>query len=582
MSGDQGGRSRIERILGLIILAALAAGLAFSELSRLRDRDATTRSIAALEESVATAREEAHAALSAVIAPETAARASASVYLIVVNGASRGTAFVVDRERGILATAAHTAESLPLKDRNARVHILNRETATPIPVVGRRVHAGFGAFRRIVEDYQPIRKNSSIYAPQAVAVRDLAFDAAYIMVDPIDPTTGRNRLGPALPIASEEKLLQLSAGAAIAVIGYPYDTLDDGFAPDAAIPRIERGVISAIIPPLDSATEARDPVTANLIIHRLSTAGGNSGSPIINGKGEVIGIHSHGIESTSGNADGAAQRAEILYDLASQERETRRLNEVFVPAWKHILSHWARAADVLPWSFYKEYHDPDAGPSPDVGEIDYSAPPPFSSSLQALSFSEPLDEWRAEAPDAPEAADEGTPSFPITERGEFAEWRVVVDRSVENVLFAYDYSLRSRTGSCQIAGYWRKRGETRLRVAKPRASFELHIAPSVEEDGESGGEEEYFIVLRRAAGCDPMSRSFVAGHLSWRPDMANNDVAQVSFETELPDDAGLARRFAHTARITIERTRLCGFWSKERGSEICESPEFIELETPAE
>lgn len=573
MSRDQGGRSRIERVLGLTILAALALALAVSEFARLRDRDTTGRSVAALEESVAVARQEARAALSAVIAPETAAKASASVYLITVNGASRGTAFVVDRQRGVLVTAAHTAESLPLNDKNARVLILNRETGKPLPVIGRRLHAGFGAFRKIVEEYQPIRKNSSIYSPQAVAVRDLEFDAAYLFVDPIDPVTGGNRLGPDMAIAPEEKLLSLTAGAPIAVIGYPYDTLDDGFAPDAATPRIERGVISAIIPPLDAASESRDQVIANLIIHRLSTAGGNSGSPIIDADGEVIGIHTHGIESTSGNADGAAQRAEILYDLASSPREKRRLEEIFIPAWKHILSHWTRAADVLPWSFYKEYHDPGEGPSPEVGDIDYSAPPPFKSSLQILSFSDAADEWRVYAPDAP-ATENGEPaSFLISEKGEFAELKFDVDHGMETVIFAYDYSLRSRTGSCRVGGYWRKNGETRLRVAKPRASFELHISPTGE------GIEEYYVMLWRAAGCDPVSQEFIAGQLTWASTQPEGALSLVSTSAKPPEDAGAIRKFAHTAKVSFERTLLCRFRSNNVGSESCESPEFIELES---
>lgn len=570
MSGDQGGRSRIERVLGLIVFAALSMALAASEFARWRDKDATATSLATLEESVAAAREEAHAALAAVIAPKTAAKASASVYLIVVNGASRGTAFVIDRDRGVLAAAAHTAESLPLDDEKARVHILNRETATPIPVIGRRLHAGFGAFRKIVEDYQPVRGNSPIYSPQAVSVRDMEFDAAYIMVDPLDPLTGENRLGPNLPIAPEEKLLGLYAGAPIAVIGYPYDTLDEGFAPDAATPRIERGVVSAIIAPLDAASETRDPVIANLIIHRLSTAAGSSGSPIIDADGEVIGVHTHGIESTSGNADGAAQRAEVLYDLASEEREARRLNEIFIPAWKRILSHWARAADVLPWSFYMEYNDPGAEPAPEVGEIDYAGPPPFTKNLRELSFSESMDEWRADAPDV---VGGDRSSFLISEKGEFAELHFTVDRSMETVLFAYDYSLRSRTGSCRLAGYWRKKGETRLRVAKPRASFELHIAASGE------GAEDYQVVLRRPAGCDPLSRTFMAGDISWRPGGASPDLTLVSLETAPPAGAGPARRFVHTAKTSLTRVLRCGFWSQERGGERCDRPVFIELET---
>lgn len=572
MSGDQGGRSPVERILVLAIIAALSAALALSEFSRLADRRANEADITRLEQEIADIRGDSRAALAAVIAPETVEKARASVYLIVVNGASRGTAFVIDRERGILATAAHTAQSLPLDDDSATVFIRNRNTRAPIPVVGRRLHAGFGAFREIVEAYQPIRKNSSIYSPQAAPVRDLEFDAAYIMVDPVDPETGENRLGPDLSIAPEEKLLGLSAGAPIAVIGYPYDTLDDGFAPDAANSRVERGVISAIISPLDAASQARDAAISNLIIHRLATAGGNSGSPIIDADGEVIGIHTHGIESLSGNADGAAQRAEVLYDLASEEREQRRLNEIFIPAWKRRLAHWARAADVLPWSFYKEYHDPGEGPGPSVGEIDYSAPPPFARRISYRAFSDRAEKWRVSAPDIADAAGADPSSFVINDKGEFAELEFTVDRSRETVLFAYDYSLRSRTGSCRLSAYWRKQGETRLRVMRPRASFELHIPAAGE------GRENYQVVLRRAAGCDPLSRRFMVGQIAWRA-AGREGVALAAFEDSPAEDAGPFARLAHTAKMSVRRAFLCVGRGDGRDPAICEKPVYIELES---
>lgn len=573
MSGDQGSRSRIERILGIIIVAALSLALAASEFVRLIDGNATKKELAALEESVAAARNDAHAALSAVITPETAAKARTSVYLIVVNGSARGTAFVIDRDKGVLAGAAHTADSLPLDDEKAEVYVINRETGARLPVIGRRLHAGFGLFRKTVEAYQPVRKNSSIYSPQAAPVRDLEFDAAYIMVDPIDPATGENRLGPNMKIAPEEKLLALMPGAPIAVIGYPYDTLDDGFTPDAATPRVERGAVAALIPPLDNASEVRDPVIANLIVHRMSTAGGNSGSPVIDADGEVVGIHTHGIESISGNADGAAQRADVLYDLAAPEREEQRLLQIFVPAWSRILTHWARASDVLPWSFYMEYHDPKTDNPPNVGDIDYSAHPPFERNVRTLEFGEDMEAFRVKAPDA---ADADPGSFLISSAGEFADYWVSVDRNKENVIFAYDYSLRSRNGSCRVAGYWRKKGETRLRVASLRSSFELHLPATGE------GVQEYQIVLRRAEGCDPLSREFIAGEIAWQAGAVTAFLPQSDLFAPAPEGAGVMGRFAHTAQISFERIRLCGFWNGERNREYCERPRFIELEQPVD
>jgi hypothetical protein len=547
--------------LTIVALATLGLALAFSEVSRRLDQRATRGELEALKADVDAASAEAAAALAAVIAPETLSAATASVYLIVVNGNTRGTAFVVDRDKGVLATAGHTADSLPLDDPKADVHILNRDARTPIKVTGKRVHKGFGAFRALVESYQPIRKNTSIYAPQAAPVRDLAFDAGLITVDPLD-ASGQNRLGPNLQLASEEKLLALSAGSAIAIIGYPYDTLDDGFAADAAISRIERGVVAAVMPPLDAASEEPDPRIANLIIHRLSTAGGSSGSPVIDADGEVVGVHTHGIESTSSNADGAAQRADILHDLMIEGRDASRLDQVFLPAWSRILRHWARAVDVLPWSFYKEYAEPGEDPAPVVGSIDFAAPRPFFETMQQLSYGEAKPEHRVAAPDA--ATTSSAPAFLIKEPGEFAEAWFAVDRSREAVLFAYDYSLRARSGSCRIAAYWRKKGETRLAAQRQRASFELYLPA----DGPRT--DEIHVVFRRDAGCDPLSKAFFAGQVEWA---GAAEIVSARYEDE---NRGPFARLAHSVETSLKEFVGCALKGDD---EACEEPRYIELET---
>ncbi|NWG70095.1 MAG: trypsin-like peptidase domain-containing protein [Parvularculaceae bacterium] len=546
--------------LALAGVAAVAGALAFSEWLRREDLRKTRDEVAALKAEVAVARDEARAALSAVIDQETLAAASASVYLIVVNGAPRGTAFVVDRDKGLLATAGHTAESLPLDDPKAEVLILNRNLRSPIKVASKRVHAGFSAFRILVESYQPTRKNSSIYSPQAAPVRDLAFDAGLITVDPIDSKSGANRLGPNLPLAPEEDLLRLAAGGAIAIIGYPYDTLDDGFAADAAISRIDRGVIAAVMPPLDAAGEDPDPRVANLIIHRLSTAGGSSGSPVINARGEVVGVHTHGIESISSNADGAAQRADVLYDLLAPERETRRVNELFLPAWSKTLTHWARTKDALPWSFYMEYARPGVDPAPKVGDI-AGTEPPFAKIIEDLKFRDPVDSYRVAAPDAAAAGG----AFRIDERGQYAETWISVDRSLEAVLFAYDYSLRSRSGSCRLATYWRRKGESRLATQKPRASFELRL------EAEALRTDEYHLIFRRDADCDPGSPDFFAGSISWP---AAAEIVAASY-AEAPAAPAAAEGIYHAAQQALGRV-ACALSVAPK--EDCDGERYIELE----
>ncbi|MBY0422932.1 MAG: hypothetical protein K2Q06_11560, partial [Parvularculaceae bacterium] len=143
--------ARFERPILIAAVLLLAFALAATEALRREETRETRKIAASALEAAAAARSEARAALAAIIAPDTLSRASASVYLVLVNGTPRGTAFVVDRDKGLLATAAHTAESLPLGRPGDSVVILNRATRTPIPVVGRKIHGGYGAFRAVIE-----------------------------------------------------------------------------------------------------------------------------------------------------------------------------------------------------------------------------------------------------------------------------------------------------------------------------------------------------------------------------------------------------------------------------------------------
>ncbi|WP_425409204.1 trypsin-like serine peptidase [Hyphococcus sp.] len=566
----------------LIIFAFAAVAVFFSieaarygEIKRLRERTAV------LQKDITNANLKAEAALSAIIAPEAIKSAQNSVYLIVVNGSARGTAFVLDREKGILATAAHTADSLPLSDANADVRILNRRTKTPLNVKSVKLHAGYGVFRMLVEDYQPIRKNSSIYAPQATPLRDMAFDAGLIVVDPVDPETGENVLGANLDIASEETLLTLEAGAPIAVIGFPYDTLDNGFSPDAAIARTERGVIAAMTPPLDNVLENANPEIANLIIHRLATAGGSSGSPILNAQGKVIGIHTHGIESLSSNADGAAQRADLIFDLFDAKREESRIQNLFLPSWTRLLSYWARAEDVLPWSFYMEYARPGEDPAPLVRDFNFQTEPPYLKTIDRLDFEAESQSRRVEATDVAQekigAGDSDTtrllegPSFLLKEPGEYAEtWRTV-DRSRETVMFAFDYSLRSTSGFCPLAAYFRKKGDVRLRAMKPRASFELYLPAAGEFT------EDYQIILRRRAGCDPISTQYFFGTASWTGSGAPDAIAASFSDNAVAADESGENTPALRIRQAVSAFFVCTVQRRQK-DQRCQEPVYIELE----
>ncbi len=574
-----------------VVLALLVVAIGYSEFARQRSDQEARQRDAALAEEIAEVRNEARAAFTSLIPQEVVARANPSVYAIVVNGRLFGTAFVVDRERGVLATAAHVADLLPLDEEDAQITILNRFNGSPIPVRTARNHAGYGAFRKLIEDFQPIRPNTPILTPQVLPLRDLAFDAALLTVDPLDPASGENRLGPDLPVAPEETLVNLGAGAPIAVIGFPYDTLDDSFQADSAISRAERGVVSALIAPLDNAATSGDPIIANLIIHRLSTANGSSGSPVVNAAGEVVGIHTHGVESLSGNADGAAQRADVLQDLLEEGRDQRRLDDVFVPAWTRLLAFWRSAKDVLPWSYYLEREKEREAEDILISEFDLASPAPFTTTLQSLEFGKTQDNYLLEAPDLAitdaglgDAGQDGAvaaerdgerPVFRINKRGEFSTGSFMIDRSKNSLIYAFDYSLRRRVGFCRLVTYWRKRGDARLTIQPIRASTELFF-PAIE----NGGLEEYELVFQRIPDCDPASYSFEAGVMSWEAGPAP-DIAEQIVQAVFPpsDHAQLSTpEPASVAKILNTVQLRCILPGTKIDNRKCGDPEFIEAE----
>ena len=576
-----------ERLLLIGAVGVLALGLAFSEFARLGgERSARARAVA-IEAELAETRSDAKAALAAVIQPATIDQANQSVYLVLVNGNPNGTAFVVNRETGVLGTVAHVVASLPFTDKDARIEVLNQYSGVRLPVKTARVHAGYGSFTKAVEAYQPFRRNADLVSPKVVAVEETPFDVGVLIVNPLDPDTGENLLAPDLPIASEEKLKALKPGDPIAVIGFPSDRVGIGQIGDIADSRAERGVISALIAPVDNAAKPRDPEIANLIVHRMSTAGGNSGSPVLNGDGEVIGLHSHGISTPDSNGDSVAQRADVLIDILTPLREEVRLAALFRPAWQERLEYWIKARDLLPWSLYESAANGDAKEKRRVEDIDFDAKPPFELKMTDAKFSERMRRYVASAGDLarPSAIGQSEnnaigavnqPAFVIGERGEYYEAVLPINPERENLIFAFDYAVGNGLGFCPLTTYWRTLGGDQLKVLRNRGATRLHL-PAAETEAKG-----VQIVIKRASGCDRASRDFIFGAMDWPPEeepSVNEAVADTHGAARIVlaagdqvansiDAAGLAVR-------TFVDCRVLGTGPRAR----CEEPEALAVST---
>ena len=95
-----------------------------------------------------------------------------------------------------------------------------------------------------------------------------------------------------LPVASADVLAKLDAGTSICYIGFPSEGLSGGnFDQNDPVATMKRGILTAV-----SDWELRDggPQRNLLLRHDMGSAGGASGSPIIDREGRVIGIHNAG------------------------------------------------------------------------------------------------------------------------------------------------------------------------------------------------------------------------------------------------------------------------------------------------
>jgi S1-C subfamily serine protease len=260
--------------------------------------------------------------------------AEPSIYVVLIRSAAGiddaiATSFVVDQERGLLATNAHVAEDFFELAPGESMHVLaSGGDSTPVRIVGVTIHPGRDQFNQLWDDYDPVLPISADDY-RSIDSAGPGCDVALMQVE------AGATLNAALPIAPEDVLLDLRPGEPVAYLGFPMEGLAlGGINPQLPSPKAQLGYVSDVTDYFGSAAPDRD--QRLLVHHALAASGGASGSPMINQAGQVIAVHNamnpigqtqYGrIQSSAGIFFG--QRADLVRELldgTAEEHQRQRL-----------------------------------------------------------------------------------------------------------------------------------------------------------------------------------------------------------------------------------------------------------------
>ncbi|MFI4995235.1 MAG: trypsin-like serine peptidase [Hyphomicrobiales bacterium] len=265
-------------------------------------------------------------AASTLISGRERERLNRSVFAVVLkdaNGRERllGTAWPV--RPNLLATNAHVAKDFGKLGKDESLFVRPPGgSSEEYGVIGVTIHPGFDALAKFESSdpfYVPTFGKRGI---TMLGIGVPGYDVALLRIEA--------QLAPdvILPLASTQEIEALAPGDPVATSGYPYENvMGQEVQPLGRTPEIQIGNVTALT---DFFFLPTDPAHSKLVHHNMPTAGGASGSPIIDRLGNVVAVHNAGNLYSTATGDrlsriqiNYAQRADLVADLISDEAEAR-------------------------------------------------------------------------------------------------------------------------------------------------------------------------------------------------------------------------------------------------------------------
>lgn len=257
-----------------------------------------------------------------VLTPDTMATIARSVYLVMVQDSTgrvtpQATAWVV--ADGVFATNAHVAAIADeLTEGQTMVVRSTIEPYDTIRIERAVKHPDWERFSAEWLEQSPVRVGAEAFA-SFVDLSYLGYDVGLLYAEP------GSVLQPPLTIADAETLHTLRPGSAIGFVGFPMEQImGGGVSPTAPVPQVQIGSINAVT---DNFLMPGTDATRQLVQHNMVSAGGASGSPIVNAAGEVVAVLSagnyifldDGTRVPNASSIEYAQRADLVLELLDDQ-----------------------------------------------------------------------------------------------------------------------------------------------------------------------------------------------------------------------------------------------------------------------